>query len=371
MIPGGHVRTVGGMDLDDYGWDSTFRATFAPFGAQGLAPGRLVRQARDLSTLLTADGEVAAVVSGRFRHHATGPTDFPAVGDWVAIRPGDGGRATIEAVLPRRSAFTRKAAGEAAKAQVVAANVDTVLLVSGLDGDFNPRRIERYVTTAWSSGASPVVVLNKADLCRDLADAVAGVVAVAPGVTVVTTSALDADGVAALAPHLAPGRTVALLGSSGVGKSTIVNALLGEDRVATGEVSDPRAGRGRHTTTARELVRLPGGTLLVDTPGLRELGLWADDDGLGRAFEDVDQLAARCRFPDCRHDREPGCAVMAALEAGELDERRVASYRKLRRELEHLESRKDERSRRRQERAAGRDHATRMKEVRRAKPGCR
>lgn len=365
------VRTVRGMNLHEYGWDTSLQADFARVDASGLHAGRVVRQARDLSTLVAADGEVDAAVSGRFRHRAAGPADFPAVGDWAAFRRGDGGRATIEAILPRRSAFTRKAAGAAAEAQVVAANVDTVLLVSGLDGEFNPRRIERYVTTAWSSGASPVVVLNKADLCPDLADAVARVTAVAPGVPVVATAALDGDGVAAVAPHLAPCRTVALLGSSGVGKSTLVNALLGEERLATGEVSDPRAGRGRHTTTARELVRLPGGALLVDTPGLRELGLWVDDDGLDRTFEEIDELAAGCRFPDCRHDREPGCAVTAAVLTGELDERRFASYRKLRRELEHLEARRDERSRRRQERAAGRDHAARMKEVRRAKPGFR
>ncbi|MGM0384560.1 MAG: ribosome small subunit-dependent GTPase A [Actinomycetota bacterium] len=356
------------MDLDDYGWDATFRAAFAPRAELGVFPGRVVRQARDLSTLVTTDGEVDAVVAGRFRHRAAGPADFPAVGDWVVFRPGDGGRATIEAILPRRSAFTRKAAGESAEAQVVAANVDTVLLVSGLDGDFNPRRIERYVTTAWSSGAQPVVVLNKADLRPDLSDVVAAATAVAPGVPVVSTSALDGDGVAALASHLAPGRTIALLGSSGVGKSTLVNALLGEERLATGPVSDPEAGRGRHTTTARELVRLPGGALLVDTPGLRELGLWADGDGLDRAFEEIGLLASRCRFPDCRHDREPGCAVRVALEVGGLDERRFAGYLKLRREMEYLESRKDERSRRRQDKAAGRDHAARMKEVRRQKP---
>lgn len=355
------------MSLTDHGWDADHAAALPP----GLDPGRVIRQARDLSTLVTAAGEVEAEVSGRFRHHAAGPAAFPAVGDWVAFRPVDGGRAVIEAVLPRRSAFTRKAAGVTAEAQVVAANVDVVLLVSGLDGDFNLRRLERYVTTAWSSGARPVVVLNKADLRDDLPDVVAAAAAAAPGVPVVATSALDDGGVAALAPHLLPGQTVAVLGSSGVGKSTLVNALLGEERLATGPVSDPQAGRGRHTTTARELVRLPGGALLIDTPGLRELALWADDDGLDRAFAEIDHLAAGCRFPDCRHDREPGCAVRAALDSGELKAARFASWVKLRRELDHLAARRDERSRREHERAAGRDHAARMKEVRRQKPGYR
>lgn len=350
----------------EYGWDETFARALPA----GLAPGRVVRQARDRSTLVTTYGERTAVVSGRFRHSARGQSDFPAVGDWVGFGDGDP-HVVVEVVLPRRSAFTRKAAGVTAEAQVVAANVDVVLLVSGLDGEFNPRRIERYVATAWSSGAQPVVVLNKADLRDDLADVVAQASAVAPGVPVVTTSALDDGATAALAPFLRPGRTVAVIGSSGVGKSTLVNALLGEDRLATGAVSDPQAGRGRHTTTERELVLLPAGALLIDTPGLREVGLWSDDDGLDRTFEEIDLLAAACRFPDCSHEHEPGCAVVAALRSGELDARRLASYRKLRRELAFVEARKDERSRRRQQRAAGRDHGTRMKEIRRAKPGFR
>jgi len=356
------------MDLREYGWDDVLAAQFAPFAEQGLAPARVVKQLRDLSTLVTARGEVAAEVSGRFRHDARGPADYPAVGDWAAIRPVARGRALIEALLPRRSAFTRKAAGEAAEAQVIAANIDTVFLASGLDGDLNLRRIERYVTTAWSSGAEPVIVLNKADLRDDLEAVLAAVEAVAPGVPIVTASARVGRGLEALAPYLRSGRTVALLGSSGVGKSTIINRLLGEDRFRTADMSDAGEGRGRHTTTSRELVRLPGGALLIDTPGLRELGLWADDEGLDRTFEEIDRLTAQCRFPDCRHENEPGCAVRQAVEAGLVAAERWQSYLKLRRELRSLELRKDEKARRRHEKSAGRDFAARLKEVKRNKP---
>jgi ribosome biogenesis GTPase len=356
------------MALSEFGWDEELAGRFAPWAERGFAPARVVRQHRDLSTLVTDAGELAAEVSGRFRHGARGPADFPVVGDWAAARTMEGARAVIEALLPRRSAFTRRAAGEAVEAQVLAANVDTVFLVSGLDGDFNLRRIERYVATAWSSGARPVIVLNKADLRPDLEDVVAATAAVAPEVPVVTASALDAGGLDGLGPFLVPGRTLALLGSSGVGKSTMINRLLGEERRPTSEVSDAAAGRGRHTTTSRELVLLPGGALLIDTPGLRELQLWADDEGLDRTFEEIDRLAARCRFPDCGHEREPGCAVRAAVEAGIVDRRRWESYLKLRREMRFLELKKDEKTRRQREKAVGREFAARLKEVKRNKP---
>lgn len=359
---------MSGITLTEYGWTSELDARFAPHAELGLRTARVIKQLRDLSTLVTADGEAVAEVSGKFRHETAGPADYPAVGDWVAARPVPRGRALIEAVLPRRSAFTRKAAGEAVEAQVVAANIDTVFLVSGLDGDLNLRRIERYVTAAWSSGAEPVIVLNKADLRADLDEAAAAVEAVAPGVPILTASARGARGLEALASYLRPGKTVALLGSSGVGKSTIINRLLGEDRFRTADVSDAAEGRGRHTTTSRELVRLAGGALLIDTPGLRELGLWADDEGLDRTFEEIDRLAARCRFPDCRHESEPGCAVRQAVEAGLVAAERWQSYLKLRRELRSLEIRKDEKSRRQHEKAAGRDFAARLKEVKRHKP---
>lgn len=355
------------MDLKDYGWDEGFAASFAGLSERGLEPARVTRQSRDLSSLITARGEAAGEVSGLFRHRARGPAEYPAVGDWAAVRTVPGGRAVIEAVLPRRSAFTRKAAGESVEAQVVAANIDTVFLVSGLDGDFNLRRMERYLTTAWSSGSAPVVVLNKADLHADSAAFAAAAAGVAPGVPVLAVSARDGRGLEGLGPYLLPGRTIALLGSSGVGKSTIINRLLGEERFATSEVSDAEAGRGRHTTSARELVRLPSGALLIDTPGLRELGLWADDEGLDRTFDEIDALAARCRFPDCRHEREPGCAVRAAVEAGRVDRARWESFLKLRREMRFLELKKDEKARRQREKAAGRDFHARLKEVKKNK----
>ena len=355
------------IDLADYGWDAAFAAAFEERAEAGSVPGRVVRQARDLSTVVTAAGEVPAEVSGRFRHRALGPSDFPAVGDWAVVRPVPGGPALVEAVLPRRGAFTRKAAGEAVEAQVVAANVDTVLLVSGLDGDFNVRRIERYLTTAWSSGADPVIVLNKADLRPDLEAVIAEAASAAPGVPIVPVRALGEGGLDGLAPFLQAGRTVALLGSSGVGKSTMINRLLGEERFRTAAMSDAAAGRGRHTTTARELVMLPGGALLIDTPGMRELGLWADDEGLDRTFDEIEALAARCRFPDCGHEREPGCAVRAAVEAGTLDSRRWESFLKLKRELRFLELKKDEKTRRQHEKAAGRDFHARLKEIKKHK----
>jgi ribosome biogenesis GTPase / thiamine phosphate phosphatase len=355
------------MDLREFGWDDGYAAEFEPYAAGGFVPARVIKQLRDLSALASGGGELEAKVSGRFRHQVPGLAEYPAVGDWVAIKDQGDGRAIIHAVLSRRSAFVRKVAGEVVEAQVAAANVDTVFLVSGLDGDFNLRRIERYLTTAWTSGASPVIVLNKSDLRADLPDVIAAVSLIAPGVPAVALSALSAGNLEALQPYLVPRKTVALLGSSGVGKSTLVNRLLGEERLPTAPVSDAEEGRGRHTTTTRELVRLPGGALLIDTPGMRELQLWADDDGLDRTFDEIDRLAPGCRFRDCRHEQEPGCAVRSAVEAGALDGRRLASYLKLRRELGFMELKRDVKARRQQEKAAGRQFAVRLKEVKKNK----
>jgi ribosome biogenesis GTPase len=359
------------MDLKDYGWDEGLSAQFEAYAEHGLLPGRVVKQFRGRLTLVTPQGELSGEVSGRFRHQAISHADYPVVGDWAAIEPVGDGPALIQALLPRRSAFTRKVAGEVVEAQVTAANVDTVFLISGLDGDFNLRRIERYLTTAWACGAAPVIVLNKADLRPDLQDVIAAVARTAPGVPVVAVSALTAGGLKDIEPHLVRGKTVALLGSSGVGKSTLINRLLGEERFPTAPVSDAEEGRGRHTTTSRELVRLPGGALLIDTPGMRELQLWADDEGLDRAFDDIVMLAARCRFHDCRHEREPACAVRAAVEAGILDIRRLESYLKLRRELRFMESKRDVKTRRQQEKSTGRRFAAQLKEIKKNKPSYR
>ena len=305
---------------------------------------RVAREDRDRYTVLSRSGALSAVLTGRFRHDALARADLPAVGDWVMARAEAGGPATISALLPRASTFMRKVAGDTTQEQVVAANVEAVFLVCGLDGDFNPRRVERALTAAWESGAQPVVVLNKADLASDVAARVAETEAVAPGAPVVALSALEGNGLDALSPWLVPGHTIALIGSSGAGKSTLTNALLGEARQATGAVREEDS-RGRHTTTHRELVPLPSGALLLDTPGMRELQLWGDDSGLEGAFPEVTELVARCRFSDCTHASEPGCAVLEALASGVLDAARFAAWLKLQRELRYLAGRQDARIR--------------------------
>jgi len=289
---------------------------------------------------------VSAEMSGRLRHEALSALDLPAVGDWVALRVEPGAeRGTIHAVLPRRTVFVRKAASNqhrGAVEQVVAANVDIVFVVSSLVDDLSARRLERYLVLAWESGARPVIVLTKADLCNDLAAALAEVETVALGVPVHVVSNLTGEGLDELRPYFADNGTVAALGSSGVGKSSLINRLAGSDLQEVKEVRSD--GRGRHTTTRRELIRVPGGGLFLDTPGMRELQLWEAEGGIEDAFEDVGALAGRCRFSDCAHLTEPGCAVLAAIESGSLDPERLESYRKLQRELERLELRLDSRA---------------------------
>ena len=285
-------------------------------------------------------------VSGSFRFEALAVVDFPVVGDWVALDEGG----VIAAVLPRRSAFRRMAADGTRRGaslddeQVMAANVDVALLVAGLDHDFNLRRIERYLAVAWSSGVTPVIVLNKTDVADDVDDRLLAVAAIAPGVATVAVSATTGDGLDALWTHLPAGTTAAILGSSGVGKSTILNALLGEDRQRTGAVRESDS-RGRHTTTHRELFQVRNGALVIDTPGIRALEVLGADDGLDATFDDVTDLAAACRFSDCSHDREPGCAIRAALADGRLSEERLAGHRKLERELDHTARQSDPRAR--------------------------
>jgi ribosome biogenesis GTPase len=325
--------------LSQLGWDAAYARDFSALRAQGAVPARVVAEHRDRYVVWGADGERAAVLAGRLRHQARSREELPATGDWVAVDEGRG-TAAIHAVLPRRGLFRRKAAGDTTEAQVLAANVDTALIAAALPGDVNARRIERYLALAWESGAVPVVVLTKADLADDVDAALRGVRAVAPGVDVAAVSAVTGMGVDDLARWLKPGRTAVLLGSSGAGKSTLTNLLLGAEALRTGAVRED--GKGRHTTTHRQLVRLASGALLIDTPGMRELQLWTADAGLETAFADVEALAARCRFGDCAHGAEPGCAVRAAAESGALDSDRLESWRRLRRELDWLELRQDE-----------------------------
>jgi ribosome biogenesis GTPase len=321
------------------GWTPELKAAMAPYAEAGCIAGLVASEHQHMYALLTDEGELLARVTGRLRYEATGRADFPAVGDWVAAKPLAGEtRATIQAILPRRSRFSRKAAGKADTEQILAANVDTVFLVMGLDGDFNPRRMERYLTVAWDSGADPVVLLSKADLCADK-DARRREIQ-AFGAPVHLVSPKTGEGLEAVAVYLKPGRTVALLGSSGVGKSTLINLLLGEERLKTREV---RAAddRGRHTTTARQLLVLPSGALIIDSPGMRELQLWDVGAGLEASFADVEAIAESCRFGDCRHEVEPGCAVRAAVAHARLPKERLASYHKLQKELAQLAVRHD------------------------------
>ena len=332
------------MTLPRLGWGPALADAFQPHADAGLRPGRVAIQHRGAYVLFGEDGEVWAGVPGRLLHAAAAGGEMPAVGDWVAYDlPAGAERATIAAILPRRSAFTRKQAGLEAVEQVVAANVDVLLLVVALSGEVNARSLERYLTLAWESGADPVVVLTKADLCSDVPGAVAEVDAVGFGVPVIVTSAVSGAGLDELRARVGPGVTAAAVGPSGVGKSTLVNHLCAEARLATGEIRDD--GRGRHTTTHRELIVLPGGGCVIDTPGMRELGLWDAEEGLGHAFADVEELAAACRFSDCAHDGEPGCEVRAAIAAGSLDADRFESYLRLQRELHYLEIRHDARAR--------------------------
>ena len=332
--------------LDAYGWDPVFAERFAPFAEQGMLPARVVVQYQQIYRIVTEDGELLAMVAGRLRHRAEGRVDYPAVGDWVAFRHDpNSDRATIHGVLERKSRFVRKVAGSVVAEQVVAANVDVVLLVTALDADFNPRRLERYLVLAHESGARPAIVLSKTDLADDLdaylreARAAGG-----PDVPIHTVSAPRNAGYETLRSYLEPGRTVALLGSSGVGKSTIVNRLAGEELQRTQEVRTTD-GRGRHTTTHRQLILLADGGLLMDTPGMRELQLWDVDEGVEETFAEVEELADHCRFPDCEHGQEPGCVVLAAIEEGRLTAERLASYQKLRRELRALAARQDHQNR--------------------------
>ncbi len=337
--PGIQPEIEPGMEpsLHAMGWLPAFAAAFDQHARAGRVPARVVAEER--GHFLVHDGSeiTPAAVSGRFRHESGGdPLAYPAVGDWVAVAFGAGGdMATIHWLVPRRSAIVRRAPTDhGAASQTIAANVDIVFIVTSLNAELNLRRLERYLAVAWESGATPVVILSKADLDDDVLGHQVAVEAVAPGVEVIVASAITGDGIEAVRSHLGIGRTVAFIGSSGVGKSTLVNALAGHELLTTAGIREDD-GRGHHTTTRRQLVPLAEG-LVIDTPGMREMGL-LDGDGLANAFEDIEQVAAGCRFSDCGHASEPGCAVRAALAAGTLDPDRFVAFRKLEREAHRAE----------------------------------
>ena len=326
--------------IKQYGWSDLLARAFEPHARVGHAPGRVVVQQRDGYLVATDEGELRAKLSGRLRHEAR-EAGHPAVGDWAALSTNLVERtATIHAILPRRTAFVRRAADSAQTPQVVAANIDLAFIVTSMNADLNPRRIERYLPAAAQSGARAVVVLTKSDLCAEPRPQVAELETLAAGCPVVMVSARQGLGLEALMAHLAPGETCVLIGSSGVGKSTLVNVLLGEERMATQAIREAD-DQGRHTTSHRQLVLLPGGGLIVDTPGVREVGLIDADEGLSAVFEDIERLAETCRFNDCGHANEPGCAVRGALESGVLDPDRWAHFQKLGLELAAVEDKAD------------------------------
>jgi len=331
--------------LTRLGWGADFDQEFEQYRAAGLVPGRVAVQHRGAYDVYTEQGEVRAGLPGRMLHDAVDARDLPAVGDWVAMDPPAGGQSIVRAVLARRTAFVRTMASDQhrlSEQQVVAANVDAVFLVSALVDDYNLRRLERYLVLAWESGAQPVVVLTKSDLCDDVDGAVAEVESIAIGVPIHAVSNLTGEGIEELRPYFWGHRTVAALGSSGVGKSSLINRLSGREVMAIGEVRQD--GRGRHTTTRRELVAVPDGGFFLDTPGMREIQLSEASGGVEETFDDVTELAAQCRFSDCAHESEPGCAVREALAEGSLDPERCSSFRKLERELAMLERKLDARA---------------------------
>lgn len=330
-------------ELESLGWNDRLSSLYEPFAADGVVAGRVSIQHRGAYDVLTELGELRCEVPRRLVHEAATTADLPVVGDWVVVVPrAEGDTGTITAVLPRFTKFSRQTAFKVVEEQVLAANIDVAFLVASMNEDLSLRRLERYLILAWESGARPVIVLTKSDLHPAPEAAVAEVETIAGGVPVFAISSVTGDGLDEVTACLGPGVTAVLLGSSGVGKSTLVNTLAGEELLATQEIRDD--GKGRHTTSHRELVQLPTGGLVIDSPGIREVQLWVADDGIDEAFEDVTELFAHCKFSDCAHDSEPGCAVRAALEDGTLAAERWASYLKLQAELAHLDRKLDKRA---------------------------
>jgi ribosome biogenesis GTPase len=336
---------IGGikMNLMAMGLTETIKSNFDKLKtSDDVIIGRIALEHKRMYRVWTEVGELLCEVSGRFSFAAQNREDYPAVGDWVMLKARlEEGKGTIYTILPRKSKFSRKSAGQNAEEQIVSANIDTVFLVNSLNEDLNLRRIERYLLLTWESGANPVIVLSKADLCEDINEKLAVVEAISyGGVPVIPISSETMSGLGELTPFLQPGKTIALLGSSGVGKSTLTNRLLGEEKQAVQEIRQDD-DKGRHTTTHRELILLPNGCVLIDTPGMRELQLWESSEGLAETFSEIEALAETCRYRDCLHKNEPGCAVVDAIEQGLLDVERLRSYHKLQKELSYIERKAD------------------------------